>query len=156
MKSTRKSSPARMKRYVPLVRDFAAGVVLFHETVAQQLGLHGTDVKALRLLGVAPTTAGGLAEATGLTNAAVTSLVDRLEASGYVVRERDAEDRRRVTVRAVPTALEALDRLYDGQGAEMSEVLAKYDDAQFAVIMDYLAKATAILARQSRALRESR
>ncbi len=137
-----------MSEYVGLVRDFSAAVLLFHGTIAQRFGLHGTDLKALRLLAVEAMTAGRLAEATGLTNAAVTALVDRLEASGYVVRERDAEDRRRVTIRLVPSALRELDRLYAGQASQMTRFLETFDDAAFTAILSYLGGATEILTHQ--------
>ena len=47
-------------------------------------------------------TAGELAERTGLTTGAVTGVVDRLEEAGFVRREDDPGDRRRVILRAVP------------------------------------------------------
>jgi DNA-binding MarR family transcriptional regulator len=146
-------STPRMDRYVPLVRDFAARVVLFHEIVAQRLDLHATDVKALRLLGDEAMTAGQLAEYTGLTGPSVTALVDRLEAMGYVTRERDAADRRRVAIRAVPAKIRELDRLYAGYNAKMAELLAKYKASEFAAIVDYLAEATELLAKQAKILR---
>ncbi len=69
-------SSSRMDRYVPLVREFAARVVLFHEAVGEIAGLHVTDVRVLRMLGEESLTAGQLAERTGLTPASVTALVD--------------------------------------------------------------------------------
>src|ERR1700733_5963301 len=125
---------SRIDRYIPLVREFSARVVLFHETVAERLGLHVTDVKVLRLLGTDELTPGRLVEHTGLTGAAVTAVVDRLEAAGYVTRTRDAEDRRRVTIRAVPAKLRQLDRLYEGQQSEMTKLLARYTATEVATI----------------------
>jgi len=45
-----------------------------------------------------PMTAGELARATGLTTASITGVLDRLEEGGFVRRERDPHDRRRVIV----------------------------------------------------------
>lgn len=146
-------STPRMDRYVALAREFSARAVLFHETVAQKLGLHATDVKALRLLGEEAMTAGQLAERVGLTGASVTALVDRLEAMGFVTRARDAADRRRVAIRAVPAKVRALDRLYGTYNAEMAALLSGYDAASFAAIADYMAKATDLLAAQTAKLR---
>jgi DNA-binding MarR family transcriptional regulator len=142
-----------MEIYVPLVQEFSARVILFHEAVAQRLGLHATDVKAIRLLGNNAMTAGHLAEHAGLTGAAVTALVDRLEATGYVVRERDADDRRKVAIRPVPAKVRELDQLYASHGAEMAHLLSKYDASEFVAITDYLANATQILAEQTAKLR---
>jgi DNA-binding MarR family transcriptional regulator len=149
-------STPRMNRYVALVRDFAARVVLFHDMVAQRLGLHASEVKALRLLGEGAMTAGQLAELTGLTAASVTALVDRLEAMGFVKRERDAGDRRRVTVRAVSGKIRDLDRLYEAYHAEMAKVLSQYSADEFAAIADYLARASALLVQETAKLRAQR
>lgn len=46
-----------------------------------------------------PTTLNGLARHMGVTAATMSLTVDRLEAKGYVVRQRDAADRRRVHLR---------------------------------------------------------
>jgi DNA-binding MarR family transcriptional regulator len=142
-----------MEIYVPLAQEFAARVVLFHETVAQRLGLHATDVKAIRLLGGSAMTAGGLAAVVGLSGAAVTALVDRLEAAGYVARERDAGDRRKVTIRGVPSKVRELDQLYASHGRAMSLLLSKYNASEFAAIADYLANAASTLVEQTARLR---
>lgn len=142
-----------MDRYVPLVREFAARVVLFHETVAENVGLNATDLKVLRLLGDASMTAGQLTEHIGLTGAAVTALVDRLEAAGYATRERDEADRRRVTIRAIPAKMRKIDRLYEAYSAEMARLLAGYDSKEYAAIEDFLTKTTRLLTEQTMALR---
>jgi DNA-binding MarR family transcriptional regulator len=153
MKIRATSSP-RMEIYVPLVQEFAARVILFHEAVAQRLDLHATDVKAMRLLGRTAMTASQLADHAGLTGAAVTALVDRLEAAGYAVRERDANDRRKVTIRAVPAKVRVLDQLYASQGIAMSRLLSKYGASEFAAITDYFVNATKILTEQTGRLRK--
>lgn len=141
-----------MNSYVPLVQNFAARVVLFHSAVAGKLGLHVTDLKGLRLLGKEPMSAGALGEQTGLTGAAVTALIDRLEKAGYVVRERGVDDRRRITVHAVPEKLREVDRLYDGQYARMSKLLSKYSPEEFSVIANFLEQTTQVLAEEAKKL----
>lgn len=56
-----------------------------------------------RLLDTGPITAGRLAEITGLTTGAVTAIVDRLKRAGYLRRERDPGDRRKVVIHPVWT-----------------------------------------------------
>lgn len=76
---------------------------------AKTMGINATDMQALRLLDLhGPLGPTELGRRLGLRSASVTVLLDRLEASGYVERERDDRDRRRVTVRALPDALELL------------------------------------------------
>jgi DNA-binding MarR family transcriptional regulator len=103
----------------------------------------------LRLLGDKALTAGDLVAYTGLTGAAVTALVDRLEKLGYVIRQRDTEDRRRVTIRAVQARLREINGLYKGLHDAMEALLAKYPAVEFAVIVDYLTHTTRILAEQA-------
>lgn len=150
------SSSKNRQRYLALIREFSARVVLFHDAIAEAAGLHVTDVKVLHLLGDEALTAGQLVEQTALTGAAITAVVDRLEKAGYVRRERGEADRRRVTVRAVPAKLKTLDRLYQDYGADMAALLSQYTDAEFAVIERYLSQTTALLAAHAAKLRQAR
>jgi DNA-binding MarR family transcriptional regulator len=143
-----------MDLYVPLVQQFAARVVLFHSAVAETLGLHTTDLKSLRLLGSESLTAGALRERIGLTGAAVTALIDRLETAGYVVRQRDPDDRRKVTIHAVPEKLRMVEGLYAGQGARMSKLLSKYNAEEFAAIASFLEQTTQILVEEAKKLHD--
>jgi DNA-binding MarR family transcriptional regulator len=143
-----------MNRYVPIVREFAARVVFFHEVVADKAGLHVTDVKVLRLLGEEAMTPGQLVEHTGLTGAAVTALVDRLVEAGYVTRVRDESDRRRITVRSVPEKIRKIDKMYEAYGADMSKLLSQYSAAEFAVVESFLKEATQLLRQHAASLRE--
>lgn len=146
---------SRMDRYVPLIREFAARDALFHEAVARTVGLHSTDEKVLRLLGPDALTAGDLVSHTGLTGAAVTALVDRLVGLGYVTRERDTGDRRKVVIRAVSAKLRDINRLYGGLRGALQILLSKYDTAEFEAIMDFLANVTEVMAEQTGTLNGS-
>ena len=88
-------------------RRYLASYVLFNQAMADQVGLHPTDLQCINLLTIepGPFTTGRIAELTGLTSGSATRLVDRLERAGYVTRERDAADRRRVLVVPVAAAV---------------------------------------------------
>ena len=76
---------------------------IYTDAVAAKLGLNRTDLDCLSIVHLAGSaTAGELAEITGLTTGAVTGVIDRLVQAGYVRRDADPDDRRRVIVRAVP------------------------------------------------------
>ncbi|MFT3863517.1 MAG: MarR family transcriptional regulator [Solirubrobacterales bacterium] len=65
------------------------------------LGVNRTDGRCLDLIDQAGRiSAGELASAAGMTTGAVTTIIDRLEAKGYVRRIPDPNDRRRVLVEA--------------------------------------------------------
>lgn len=148
-------SRSRMRVYVPLIRKFAARVVLFHAAVAERLGLNSTDLHALRLLGEAPMTAGALAEQTGLTGAAVTALIDRLERVGFVTRERSTRDRRSITVRAEPRKLREMVALYRRQGARMEKLFSRYSAVEFRAVADFLEQTAVVLAEEAKQLGEA-
>jgi DNA-binding MarR family transcriptional regulator len=120
---------------------FIANVVLHNQAVAQRLGLGGSDSQFLSLLQLhGPLTPGKLAELTGLTTGTVTGVIDRLERAGYVRRERDAGDRRKVLVTQVPEAMATLAQHYREHGAHLDTVLRRRDVAQLQVIADFLAE----------------
>ena len=85
------------------LRRLIAQSIAMHEVVAASLGINATDLRCLELLSANPgITPSRLAELSGLTSGAVTGVLDRLEAAGFVRRESDPEDRRRIIVRPVP------------------------------------------------------
>ncbi|GAA1675959.1 MarR family winged helix-turn-helix transcriptional regulator [Fodinicola feengrottensis] len=61
-------------------------------------------------------TPGELATALGMSPAAMTKRLDALERSGYVVREHDTQDRRKVTVRLTVAGMRTWARTVDDQG----------------------------------------
>ena len=82
------------------LKTFAARVILHGLRASDALSLAPTDLVGMCLLQLnGPATPGFLAEMTGLTTGAVTGMVDRLERCGYVRREPDPTDRRRVIVK---------------------------------------------------------
>src|SRR5262245_29900394 len=80
-------------------RQLSVATIMFHQAIADRLGMNVTDHKCADLLERnGPMTAGELAEQTGLTTGAITGVIDRLEQAGFVRRAPDPGDRRRVIV----------------------------------------------------------
>ena len=72
---------------------------LLGQVSAERIGINVTDLNCLNIVALTgPMTAGDLARATGLTTASITGVLDRLEKGGFIRRERDPKDRRRVIV----------------------------------------------------------
>jgi DNA-binding MarR family transcriptional regulator len=81
------------------LRHFVVELLVSNFEAIEDVGLNPTDLGSLCLLLLhGPAPAGRLAELTGLTTGAVTGVVDRLEAGGFVHREVDPADRRKVIV----------------------------------------------------------
>jgi DNA-binding MarR family transcriptional regulator len=107
----------------------AAQHALFAQTAAAQLGIAPTDLECLALLeDLGPASAGQLAEVLNLTTGAITGVVDRLVAAGFVVRESDPTDRRRVIVRPVPTRMADLEPAFAPATASLDHALADASD----------------------------
>jgi DNA-binding MarR family transcriptional regulator len=108
------------------------------DAVADRFGINRTDLRHLDLLCDRPLSAGQLSERSGLSPAAMTTLIDRLERKGYVRRVRDANDRRRVFVELTDLAKTATCEMYGPLAAESDELLDGYTDEQLAVVRDLL------------------
>jgi DNA-binding MarR family transcriptional regulator len=124
-------------------REMSTETIMFHQAVADQLGLHITDHKCLDLIrhyGAMP--AGKLAELTGLTTGAVTGIIDRLEEAGYVRRENDPKDRRRTIIE--PTRNKKWERkievIFTPLHERMHKLLSSYSDSELAFLLDVLTK----------------
>jgi DNA-binding MarR family transcriptional regulator len=109
------------------------------EAVANYLGVNRTDLRCLDvLLQHGSASPGSLATAVGLTTGSVTTMLDRLEALGYVQRVPDPTDRRRVEVRPTEEAITAAARLYGPLVEEGQRDLARYTVADLELFVDFL------------------
>jgi DNA-binding MarR family transcriptional regulator len=131
--------------------------VLFSQAVADDLGVHSTDIETLDLLHLlGPMTAGHLSEVTGLSTGATTRLIDRLERQGFARRTTDQSDRRRVVVEARTENAERVLPLFAAMGKRLGELWASYDAGELAVVLDFMKKTNAILAEENARLRGRR
>lgn len=82
------------------LRRVIRAVDLYSRRLTAEYGLSGPQLQCLRQLdSQGPLPTGALAEAMSLSPATVCGILDRLEARGLVVRERQTHDKRRVVVR---------------------------------------------------------
>jgi DNA-binding MarR family transcriptional regulator len=137
-------------------REMSTETIMFHQNVADVLGLHITDHKCLDLIrqyGAMP--AGRLAELTGLTTGAVTGIIDRLEKAGYVRRANDPKDRRRTIVE--PTQNKKWERkieaIFIPFHERMHKLLSSYSDSELAFLLDVLTKSIELTREESKKLR---
>jgi len=137
-------------------RQLSAATIMFHQAIADRLGMNITDHKCADILSrTGAMTAGELAQYTGLTTGAITGVIDRLEKGGFVRRVRDPDDRRRVTVEPVAKRIEqVIGPLFDSMGRAATELCAEYSTEELAVICDFTARALQMAIDEARKLRE--
>jgi DNA-binding MarR family transcriptional regulator len=117
------------------------------------LGLNPVDLRCLDWLTEGPMTASRLAEATGLSAAATTTMIDRLEHKGFVRRRRGDGDRRQVLVEFTEDGLRRVGELYGPLVAEGEPLLASFTKEQLAVMHDQLVRMRDMTDRQRERLR---
>jgi DNA-binding MarR family transcriptional regulator len=89
------------------VRATQSAVDQMDDAACRALGINRTDGRCMDIIDrEGPVSAGRLAAASGLTTAAVTAVIDRLEKAGYARRLSDPGDRRRVLVELTALARE--------------------------------------------------
>jgi len=127
-------------------RRLSCETIMFHQSIADRLGLNVTDHKCLDFLLLhGPRTAGELSQLTALTTGATTAVIDRLEKAGFVRREADPTDRRRVIVCPVAERLSQIGNLFTDLTARIQELASQYSAAELKVIIDFMNRSCDVL-----------
>ena len=125
----------------------------FDDEVGRVLGVNPVDLRCLDWLTEGPMTASRLAEATGLSAGATTSMIDRLERKGFVRRRRGDGDRRQVLVEFTDEGIRRVGELYGPLVAEGEPLLGSFSKEQLDVMRDQLVRMREMTDRQRERLR---
>ncbi len=130
----------------------------FDRLAAELLGVNDTDLHCLNVIeNAGGLTASELAAQSGLTNGAVTGVLDRLERAGYARRVADPSDRRRVNVEVTAGFHEQAERIWGPVAADWQSTLGKrFTAGELGRISDFLRTSGEIGGRQLNRLREMR
>ena len=121
--------------------------VLFSQAVADRVGITSSELETLDLFNLyGSMTPGRLAELTGLTTGGVTRLIDRLERGGFVRREPDPNDRRKVILQPQePQNAACIGPYYESLGARMYELTDGFSDAELQLLLKHARSAREIM-----------
>lgn len=118
------------------VRILTRSSLLFQNAIAEKMGLIVTDAESIDfLMEMGSSTAGDLAKVTRLTTGAITSVIDRLEKAGFVRREKDPKDRRKVIVVLIPGRTEEKKKYYESFADDVFSLFSGYtrEDLRFLI-----------------------
>jgi DNA-binding MarR family transcriptional regulator len=152
-------SPERARlamEFVAAIRQTGSLMHLMSQAAADRIGINATDLNCLNILSFnGQMTAGELARATGLTTASITGVIDRLEQSGFVRRERDATDRRRVLVRMeTAKALGTIAPVFGPMMGAWQRLADRYSDDELQLIVGFYDQMQEVLRDHLGRLRE--
>ena len=124
------------------MRDLRIQLAVLNRRVGLRIDLKDGDLDCLDVLvRYGPLSPSALARRVGVHPATMTGVIDRLERAGWVARDRAPDDRRAVVVRPLRDRAGEIFRLYAGMNASLDEICAGYDEAQLAVLADFLHRA---------------
>lgn len=125
------------------LRELRLELGSLNHRVGTRIKLKDSDLDTLDVITRhGPLTPTALARRTSIHVATLTGILDRLEANGWIARERVDSDRRAIVVRAVPDRQREVFQLYGGMNASLDEILGGYSADELTVIVDFLRRAT--------------
>lgn len=126
----------------------------FDDEVGRLLDLNPTDLRCLDWLTGGRMSAGELSRATGLSSAATTSMIDRLERKGFVRRKREGDDRRQVLVEMTDKGSARLWRLYGPLVEEGARLFERFTRAELETMLDLIKKMETLAVEHRESLRD--
>jgi DNA-binding MarR family transcriptional regulator len=126
----------------------------FDDEVGRLLDVNPTDLRCLDWLIGGRMSAGELSRATGLSSAATTSMIDRLERKGFVRRTREADDRRQVLVEMTEEGGARVWRLYGPLVEEGAKLFERFTRAELETMLDLIKKMQTLADGHREALRD--
>jgi DNA-binding MarR family transcriptional regulator len=129
----------------------------FFRASASRIEMTDTDIQVIDILeSMGEATAGQLANLMGLTTGTFTAILNRLEKAGFVRRERDPNDGRRVIVKLATGSdgKQEINPLFASLGKAWEEMAAQYDDEQKAFLLEFLQRSNTLAREEIARLRE--
>lgn len=131
--------PLPASAYADALREVVALARRYHALAAQSLDLHPTSLSAMEALArsgsLTPTE---LSDRLGLSPAATTNVLHRLESLGHAERAGNDADGRSVRISATPSATRAAGERLRPLITAMSDRMARYSPEELALVVGFL------------------
>jgi DNA-binding MarR family transcriptional regulator len=137
------------------VRGYQREIDALDQALAERLGLNRTDLRCLDLLLGPPMSARELADAAGLSQSAVTTVLDRLERVGYAQRIRDDVDRRRLMVQLTPAVLAVIADVLGPFAREAAASADRYTVDELTLLTEFFVQGSERRARHALRIRKA-
>jgi DNA-binding MarR family transcriptional regulator len=150
------SSPPRdeiLKKIGFAIARWQQAIEAFDGAVAEAYDLSAAERRCIGTITHGPQPTSAIARAINLTPAAVTTLIDRLEARGFVRRQSDPNDRRKVMVVAAEKTEELVARAYHPIFLAGSAMLEGYSMDEMRLILRFVEAAEVMQKGQTERLR---
>lgn len=126
---------------ITALQAHATASTLFRTKIGQKMGLNANEVTCLTfLLAHRAATPKEITDITGLTTGSTTTMLDRLERSGFVARQPHPTDRRSVLVAITDNAQQKMASLTVDTQADQKELFAQFNDDELTIIATFLTK----------------
>ncbi|MCM3169352.1 MarR family winged helix-turn-helix transcriptional regulator [Peribacillus frigoritolerans] len=157
MSSDNRVNSALLESLTHRLQRYGMRSVLFQQNMAQKIGVSHTDLKSAEILNeTGPITAGELSKITGLSTGSVTALINRLEKSGYVKRERDQLDGRKVMIMPILERQEQIKSHYQSLSMATKELCSAYNEQELILINQFVEEITKIMDKENDKLMSER
>ena len=128
---------------VRLLQEFTLEANRYVDTAGGRKDMHRTDLNALAVImrhtaNGGTVTPGLLRKELNLSSPATTALIDRLDTSGHVVRERDSADRRQVHLRMTPKAFQDGGAIFAPLSRRMGGAMADFSPEELETVTRYM------------------
>ena len=128
-----------MNQITDSFREMAVVMTVLNLRAGEQVGLRDVELKALDvLMRDGAMSAKALGQRLGMHPATMTGILDKLEKSGWVRRERSPEDRRVVLIQPVRERVAEIVRLFTGMNVMANGLLDRYDTKDLETIAEFM------------------
>ncbi|WP_258803818.1 MarR family winged helix-turn-helix transcriptional regulator [Pseudarthrobacter sp. NS4] len=128
---------------VRLLQEFTLEANRYVDAAGGRKDMHRTDLNALAVImrhtaKGSVVTPGVLRKELNLSSPATTALIDRLDSSGHVVRERQSSDRRQVQLKMTPKAYQEGGAIFGPLARQMGTAMANFSEEELETVSRFM------------------